>query len=467
MATTIGQKRRRLLNSLLLMGLSTFGVVQTGVVQAEDGVPSDPVVSASDANNDSPCDWYGGCDDPGCDACDCFGHAGSPFADTLGGDWLGVRSSLLSHGIRVDVSNTQYYQGVASGGLEQDFEYGGRNDYFVNVDGEKAGLWQGFFITLHGETRYGHSVNGMTGALSPTNLMLALPKFDEDVTALTGVKFTQALSEDFVLYAGKINTFDDVKQPLTGASSTSGFMNASLIFNPILARTIPYSTYGAGFAVLEDLEPIFTMAVFDTNDTSTVSGFDTFFDNGMSLLAQLNLPTSFFGKPGHQGIYGTYSTGKYRSLDPTIYFDPIEGIVIAQNRETDAWSLAYNFDQALWVSRCEKGKQWGVFGNAGIADDNPSIVNWFISGGISGTNPSRNRPSDTFGLGFFHIGVSGELKDLAPLLLPLSNETGLEWYYNYAVNPYFSITPDLQIIEPFRDRADGSLILGLRAQVRF
>lgn len=462
MANTTGPKRRRLLSSLLLMGLSTFGAVQ-----AEDGVSSSPVESASSSNCDVDCDWFGGCDDPGCASCDCLGHPISPFANTLGGDWFGVRSSLLSHGIRVDVSNTHYYQGVASGGLEQDFEYGVRNDYFVNVDGEKAGLWRGFFVTLHGETRLGHSVNTMTGALSPANLMLALPKFDEDVTALTGVKFTQALSENFVLYAGKINTLDDVKQPLTGASNTSGFMNASLILNPIIARTIPYSTYGAGFAVLEDMQPVFSMAVFDTNDTSTVSGFDTFFDNGMTLLTSLNLPTEFFGKPGHQGIYGTYSTGKYRSLDPTIYFDPIEGIVVAQNRVTDAWCLAYNFDQALWVSRCDKGKQWGVFGNAGIADDNPSIVNWFVSGGISGTNPNRNRPADTFGLGFFHIGVSGELKDLAPLILPVGDETGVEWYYNYAVSPYFNITPDLQIIEPFRDRADGNLILGLRAQIRF
>lgn len=462
MAINNGPARRRILSSLLLMGFGAFGVVQ-----AQDGLPSAPVESVSGMGTDSACDWFGGCDDSGCDACDCFGHAVSPFADTLGGDWFGVRSRLLSHGIRVDVSNTQYYQGVASGGLEQDFEYGGRNDYFFNVDGEKAGMWRGFFITLHGETRYGDAANPHTGALSPTNLMLALPKFYEDVTALTGVKFTQALSENFVLFAGKINTLDDVKQPLTGASNTNGFMNTSLIFNPIIARTIPYSTLGAGFAVLDNLQPVFSMAVFDANESSTVSGFDTFFDNGMTLLTQLNVPTEFFGKPGHQGIYGTYSTGKYRSLDPTIYFDPIEGIVISQDRMTDAWSLGYNFDQALWVSRCDQGKQWGVFGNAGIADDNPSIVNWFISGGISGTNPNRNRPADTFGLGFYHIGVSGELKDLAPVLLPLGNETGLEWYYNYAVNPWFNITPDLQIIEPFRDRADGSLVVGLRAQVRF
>ena len=53
------------------------------------------------------------------------------------GDWLGVRTGLLDRGVTVDVSTTQYYQGVTTGGLERSFTYGGRNDYFLTLDGEK------------------------------------------------------------------------------------------------------------------------------------------------------------------------------------------------------------------------------------------------------------------------------------------------------------------------------------------
>jgi porin len=60
----------------------------------------------------------------------------------LTGDWFGRRSTLAESGFSFDVSTTQYFQGVASGGSEQGFEYGGRNDYFLHVDGEKAGLWR-------------------------------------------------------------------------------------------------------------------------------------------------------------------------------------------------------------------------------------------------------------------------------------------------------------------------------------
>lgn len=75
----------------------------------------------------------------------------------------------------VDVSTTQFYQGVTAGGLEQRFVYGGRSDYIVTLTGEKLGLWKGVSLKLHGETRYGESVNGLRGALSPANELLKVP----------------------------------------------------------------------------------------------------------------------------------------------------------------------------------------------------------------------------------------------------------------------------------------------------
>ena len=59
----------------------------------------------------------------------------------LTGDWCGMRNSLAECGITLDVSSTQYYQGITSGGRQQEFEYSGHNDYFLDVDGQKAGLW--------------------------------------------------------------------------------------------------------------------------------------------------------------------------------------------------------------------------------------------------------------------------------------------------------------------------------------
>ncbi len=397
----------------------------------------------------------------------------SPFSGPLleraklTGDWFGTRSALAGNGITLDISNTQYFQGATSGGLEQEFRYGGHNDYFLNVDGEKVGLSKGLFITLHGETRYGESANSLTGALMPVNFILSVPQSNGTITALTGVKFTQFLSESTLVYAGKINTLDDIKQPLTGAGGLTGFQNTALIFNPVTARTVPYSTFGGGYAYLKNMEPLFAAAVFDTNNTPTVSGFDTFFDNGATVFAQLNLPTTFLDRPGHQGISGTYSSGTYTNLSPSAYFDPIDGLVILSPPKTGSWCLAYNFDQAVYVSPDDPQRKWGVFGNLGIADNNPSPINWFASAGISGASPVAGRTADTFGIGYFYLGVSEPLKDLAPILLPLQNENGVELYYNVAVTPWCQITPDIQIIDPFRERVDSSLLFGIRAKIDF
>ena len=386
---------------------------------------------------------------------------------TLTGDWLGCRSHLTESGYSFDLSTTQYYQGVASGGLRDAADYGARNDYFLNVDGEKAGLWKGSFITLHGETRYGDSLNNDAGTLLPPNLALALPRPNGTVNALTGVKFTQFLSEDMLVFAGKINTFDDFKQQLTGAGLTNGFMNTALMINPVVVRTIPYSTFGAGFAMLQNMEPVFTVAVFDTNDTSTTTGFDSFFDNGASIVSSVNLPTDFFGKPGHQGVTGIYSTGTYTNLSPSFYIDPVDGLVVTSAPKEGSWALGYNFDQAFYVSPDDPRKRWGVFGNLGLADDNPSPVRWIANAGLAGTSPISGREADTFGAGYFYTGVSGALKNLAPVLLPLGNEQGAELYYNIAVTPWCHVTPDLQVLDPFRERVDSSVLLGIRAKIDF
>jgi hypothetical protein len=216
----------------------------------------------------------------------------------LTGDWGGLREQLRDHGFTFDISATTYYQGTASGGLQDTFRFGGRNDYLLNVDGQKAGLWPGLFINLHGETVYGDSVNLSTGAVVPVNIGRSLPRIDGTVTALTAVKFAQALSENLVLYAGKINTIDNLQQPfMPGRGLDAGFMNGAFVFNPVLGRTIPYSTFGAGAAILADGQPLVTLTVYDTHDASTTSVFDQLFDNGAIIYPTVSLPTKFFHIP--------------------------------------------------------------------------------------------------------------------------------------------------------------------------
>ncbi len=79
----------------------------------------------------------------------------------------------------MDMFATQFYQGVTSGGLSPQFEYGGKLDALPNFDGQKLGLWQGLSANAHVETRFGTTTNSNAGTLLPSNAAMAFP-FDPD-----------------------------------------------------------------------------------------------------------------------------------------------------------------------------------------------------------------------------------------------------------------------------------------------
>ncbi|HMJ67051.1 MAG TPA: carbohydrate porin, partial [Candidatus Binatia bacterium] len=384
------------------------------------------------------------------------------------GDWGGLREQLRDHGLTFDISTTTFYQGIASGGLDRGSEFGGRNDYWLNVDGQKAGLWPGLFVTLRGETVYGDSVNAATGAIVPVNIGRAHPHVSDDETALTAIKFTQALSEKFVVYAGKINTLDNVQQPfMPERGKEVGFMNAAFVWNPILGRTMNYATLGAGAAFLANGQPVATLTVYDTHDATTTTGFDNLFDNGAVINSSLSLPTKFFDMPGHHTLMGAYSSGRYDIVDPQSLNQIPQGLPPRTIPERGSWWLTYSFDQALWVDRKDQTRSWGVFGNFGISDGKPNPIHRSAIFGIGGSSPIPGRNRDTFGLGYYYLGFSGDFKGVARAITPVRDERGLELFYDAAVTPWCHITPDLQVITPILGRADTSVVLGLRMKIDF
>lgn len=405
----------------------------------------------------------------------------SPYAGSLWerpvltGNWGGARDSIAANGIIFSASSTNYYQSIASGGINQFSAYSGRDDLFVKVDGEKAGLWKGAFIDLHAESRYGDTVNNGTGAIIPVNTGGLFPSPKGSVTSLTAVKFTQALSESFVVFSGKINMLDELRQAYSGGRGVDGFMNTGIVFPMAAARTVPYSSLGAGFAVLSDMYPIFSFTVLDTQNSPVSSGFDNFLQNGVTMIGKVDVPVTVRGLPGHQGIWGTYSTGTYTDLNPTPYFDPSYGLVVVTGQQVGSWSLFYSGDQALYVDPNNPQRHWGLFSNIGLADNGPSPIRWSANVGLGGSSPIVSRPLDTFGVGYSYVGYSSPIKNLAPALLPIQDDHAVELFYNYAVTPWFHLTPDMQIVTPALERTpfDGrqsintALVLALRAKIDF
>ena len=396
----------------------------------------------------------------------------------LTGDWWGGRSALADRGLTFDLFSTQFYQGVARGGDEQRFRYGGKVDYLFNVDAGKLGLWRGLSVNFHAETRYGQSTNETDGLIAPSNLTLNFPEPGASVTSITGLKVTQALSENFAVYLGKINTLDEY--PLryspglgTNKPGLEGFMNSSLVFNPIAARTIPYSAAGVGAAVLRDGEPLFTFTAFDPEERAT-KGLENLYARGVVLMPDLVLRGKPFGRPGVLNVGGTWSSAKYRSLDPAAYLNIISqvlrdnpGQITRSPVETGSWSVYTNFYQSLWVDERDEKRTWGVFGQFGISDGNPNPVRFVANGGVGGRSMIPGRTLDTFGVGYFYLGLSGDFKAVTRPFNPQRDEYGVELFYNFAVTPWARFTADLQIARPSTVGVGTAIIPGIRFQMLF
>ncbi|MGL4552598.1 MAG: carbohydrate porin, partial [Gemmataceae bacterium] len=401
-------------------------------------------------------------------------YEGDPFTrQRLTGDWGGLRSALAEKGLTFDLSATQFYQGVESGGRIRDREYGGKLDYFANLDGGKLGLWQGLFVNLHAETRLGTSVNDIDGLLAPANIAMQFPDPNTSVTSITGLKITQALSENFAVFLGKINTLDEYPlryglydpQLALLRPGLGGFLNTSLVFNPIAARTVPYSAAAVGGAFLVDGAPVFVLTVFDPEERAT-KGLDDLYERGVVVVPDLTLRTRFFGRPGVFNVGGTFSNARYRSVSPEAYLNvPQDGGRGPQ--ESGSWSVYSNFYQAVWVDPSDDNRTWGVFGQVGLSDGNPNPVRYVLNGGVAGRSMLPGRTLDTFGVGVFYLGLSEEFKALTAPILPQRDECGVEAFYNLALTPWCRLTADLQAARPSTRAIDPVVIAGLRLQFLF
>jgi porin len=252
-----------------------------------------------------------------------------------------------------------------------------------------------------------------------------------------------------------------------GHGLDAGFMNAAFVWNPILGRTMNYATLGAGAAVLSEGYPVASLTVYDTKDDSTTSGFNNAFDNGAIIYPTISLPTKFFGMPGHQSLWGAYSSARYGIVDDQSLNQIPSALLNPTTFKRGSWWITYLFDQALWVDPKDQTRSWGVFGNFGISDGKPNPIQWSAIFGVAGSSPIPGREHDTFGLAYYYLGLSDDFKDVARAITPVRDERGLELFYNVGVTPWLHITPDLQVVTPILGGAKTSLVLGLRTKIDF
>jgi porin len=400
----------------------------------------------------------------------------------LTGDWGGLRTTMANNGVQLDLDNVHTFQNVTSGGIDTTGRYLGNAEIVLKLDSQKMGLWPGGFLLVRGEAAFGTGVNTATGAVIPVNTrpILSLPARDEMV--LSHVVLTQFLHEKFAVVLGKLDTTGGDANEFAHGRGDEKFMNLAFSLNPVLLRVAPYSTLGMGLVFLPTKDLILSFSTIDTEGVTTRTGFDTLFKDGTTLATEARLTVRPFGLAGHQLIGFAWSNKDFASVEQ----DPrtIVGNVLAgtsPRKESGSWAFTYNFDQYLYQEAQDSSQGFGIFGRIGISDGKANPIQQFYSLGFGarGLIPSRDR--DRFGIGYYYMKISGDLRDTFPPLLRervgLDHEQGVELFYNIAVTPWLHVTPDLQFIDAARNKAPlvgpsrkavhTAVVAGLRLKIDF
>lgn len=396
----------------------------------------------------------------------------------LTGDWGDTRTELANKGVQFDLNWNNYAQGVVSGGRDIDTRFGGNADYAMSLDLMRMGVLPGALVKFRAESRYGDSVNGISGSILPVNTDAFFPltdQLDQDIPfTITTLSYTQFLSEKFAIFLGKFDTLDGDPNEFASGRGTSQFMNSNFVFNGSLALRMPYSTLGGGVVWLPASGITVSSSVFNTADSSTTSGFDDFGD-GLTWTTEADFQYRLGDLPGGQNIGFLYSFDQdFAQIGGQFVFQPGEGLV--KPTEDDTWAVFWSAWQYLWVKDpgealinaadgMQDHKGVGLFARLGFADQSTNPLEWTASGGIGGRGIIPSRDFDTFGAGYFYSSI--QTTRLNGLVGIKDQAQGFEAYYSLAITPAARLTLDAQAVQAPSSKTDTAVILGARLGLKF
>ena len=383
--------------------------------------------------------------------------------DKLTGDW---GKDLHDHGLDVDLRLSQYYQNVASGGVNENGEYGGTMDYRVTADAKKVfGLWEGLSFNMHARTRFGDDVLGDAGGLTTPNTGMLMPLpgdyHNTDITGLTGNQYFPVGADHLgLLTLGKLDILDAVTLFFPSvAYGQEGFMNVHSLISalPWFGAVDGLSLYGGWLATINKEYKIGQSAILVTgtqNETTSWGSLGNSFDEGVWMAAFHRFLYKLDDKPGYFMVFGGYSTRDQPSNDPRDHMlVPGQGIV--DTDEKKPWDIALYLSQVFWQAEGDPNRKATILIGGTVGPDNPQFAQYNFFTAVEAYGPMASRPHDRMGVAFWYNWLSDDFKDLVSPVVDLRDFWGVELYYNIALNKWLHLTPGLQFIRNEHDGRPG------------
>ncbi len=352
--------------------------------------------------------------------------------------------SSLADSVTCDSSLTYFYQHASE--INDSSEHGVKFDLKVDINLHKLGVLNHAKLTLHGEANVGHSINGRGGILMPVNMAMAYPgESGSDRSDLSSIYLTQGLSKNSAIMLGKINMFEHAIRRGSGGAGLDYYMNTALVAAP--TGFVPPTIFG-GLYVRNTQDYSLTLGLYDSDDWVNRFDLGDAFENGVNVLVGWDKHVSIGGKRGTQGFKVAYSTKDGVDLDE-LNLAVLNGTPVNAKKE-NRYFAAYTFKQFLHQPLGAKSDDgFGVFGQIGVSDGNPSTLDRHIVMGIGGNNLTTSRPQDRWGIGYYRYSVSDPIADaLALLSIPTRNESTWEVFYNFQITDNLNLTAYLQYVKP-------------------
>ncbi len=314
----------------------------------------------------------------------------------------GLHSDLTGHGVNFDLTLSQFYQGVTSGGADTNSEYGGKVDDRLDVDGHKLfGLWEGLFVNLHAEMRFGNDISADAGAFALPNAALLYPlPGDYHGTNITGLTLAQVLFGGRVLVlGGKLNAFYLATGLFPEVSyGEEGFMNVNALVTALpWFRWVNLSMWGGGFEVLaKDGQVLGGAIALGMENVTTTWDVSDSFNDGVGGLALSRFFYDLDDKPGYVMFILGGSTKEFASLDRQDWIAiPGEGLSVTEKkRPIDG---AMYLSQVFWQADGGPKRNARVLIGGTLADSNPSFSNFNVFIAIEATGPMAACKKDRMG----------------------------------------------------------------------
>lgn len=392
------------------------------------------------------------------------------------GDFGGKRTEWAKKGFTFDIDYNQYFQSVVDGGTDTGSEYGGTIDYNIKIDFDRMGLIPGGLLQMRAVSRYGNSVNGISGSIVPVNTDATHPTTspsDEDVGLwLPVINYTQFLSEKFALGFGKYDTYDSTNE-FAGGRGRSQWWNMNLTVPVSGGLIIPYSVLGGTVLVMPYKDLMITGMVATSTDTSNSSGFNDF-DDGMFGVLNLTDQYQIRHLSGGFGLMFGYGwDGNFNEISGRINIDERH---LTLTTEDSTWFASADFWQYLWVEgdsakkiNTGDGRQdlqgVGVFSRIQFGDNETNPFDYSISGGVNAKGLIPGRDNDAMGIAYNYNRLNkNRFLDSADIA---NSSAVLELFYNIEITPAVHLNLDAQVIDSSLPDTDTATLLGASLQLRF